>query len=323
MPANLKNYRVLVTPTSFAKNDPAIREALQAEVGEVVYNTSGKPLTSAELASLIPGIDGFIAGLDTIDRSVIQHADRLKVIARYGVGYDSVDVQAAREKGIVITNTPGANSTSVAELAVGLMISLARNITSAAQATRSFEWPRWQGISLEGKTVGLIGFGAIGRQVARMLGGFDCTLLAHDPIADEAVATTLGVRLVSRDEVIRRADFVTLHCPVLPDTRGMVNASFLATMKPGSFLINTARGELVDEQALLNALESGSLRGAALDVFASQPPSKGNPLLLHPRVIATPHMGAHTDSATNAMGWMALNDCLAVLRGQDPLYRVA
>jgi D-3-phosphoglycerate dehydrogenase len=322
MPANLKSCRVLVTPTSFAKNDPALRQALQSEVGEVVYNTTGKPLTAAELASIIPTFDGFIAGLDIIDRSVIHHADRLKVIARYGVGYDAVDLEAAREKGIVVTNTPGANSTSVAELAVGLMIALARNIIPAVQATRASEWPRWQGISLEGKIVGLIGFGAIGRQAARMLGGFDCTILAHDPIADEAVAAALGVRLVSRDEVVRRADFISLHCPVLPDTRGMVDASFLAAMKPGGFLINTARGELVDEGALLAALENGSLRGAALDVFSPQPPVKDSLLLAHPRVIATPHMGAHTDSATNAMGWMALRDCLAVLSGEEPLYRV-
>ncbi len=137
------------------------------------------------------------------------------------------------------------------------MLSLARNIPAAVQATRSGDWPRTQGISLKGKTVGLIGFGSIGKHVARMLGGFGCTLLAYDPVADEATAAVLNVQLVEQDEVAGRADILSLHCPMLPETRGMVDAGFLARMKPGSFLVNTARGELVNESALLAALESG------------------------------------------------------------------
>ena len=320
--ARLKNACILVTPTSFARDDITLRMALELEAGEVIYNQSGKPLTSPALSDMIRGVDGMIAGLDAIDRAALECADRLKVIARYGVGVDAIDLGAAREKGIVVTNTPGANSASVAELVVGLMLSLARSIPAAIQATRSGEWPRTKGISLKGKTVGLIGFGAIGRQVARMLGGFDCTLLAYDPVVDEASAAVLNVQLLERDEVTSRADFLSLHCPVLPETRSMVDAAFLTRMKPGSYLINTARGELVDENALLASLKSGHLSGAALDVFASQPPAPDNPLLLHPSVIATPHMGAHTDGAMSSMGWMALNDCLAVLRGEEPLYRV-
>ena len=322
MPSTLKNSRVLVTPTSFGKNEVALRTTLEIEVGEVVYNQSGKPLTSSSLAAQISGFDGMIAGLDDIDRNALEAADRLKVIARYGVGVDAVDLDAAREKGIIVTNTPGANSVSVAELAVGLMLSLARDIPASVQATRNGDWLRTQGITLKGKTVGLIGFGSIGKHVARMLGGFGCTLLAYDPVTDEATANVLNVQLRDLDEVTGRSDILSLHCPMLPETRGMVDANFLARMKPGSFLVNTARGELVNESALLAALESGHVRGAALDVFAPQPPDPANPLLSHPHVIATPHMGAHTDGAMNAMGWMALNDCLAVLRGEEPLYRV-
>jgi D-3-phosphoglycerate dehydrogenase / 2-oxoglutarate reductase len=322
MPSELKKMRVLVTPTSFAKNDPSMRAALESEVGEVVYNTSGKPLSADKLAALLPGVDGYIAGLDAIERRALAAADRLRVIARYGVGVDAVDLQAAREMGIVVTNTPGANSISVAELAVGLILSLARDIPAAATATRSGDWPRLSGITLEGKTVGLIGFGSIGQQVARRLSGFDCALLAYDPIADERRAASLGVILLPQDEVTSQADFLSLHCPLTGDTRGMVNAALLEKMKAGAFLVNTARGELVDETDLLAALEAGKLRGAALDVFSSQPPSRDNPLLNHPRLIATPHMGAHTDGATKAMGWMALRDCLAVLRGAEPQYRV-
>jgi D-3-phosphoglycerate dehydrogenase len=178
------------------------------------------------------------------------------------------------------------------------------------------------GFGLEGKVVGLLGLGSIGKQVARRLGGFDCTILAYDPAADTAFARTHDVELRPFDEVIGQADFLSLHLPVLPETSGMVNETFLSRMKPGAFLINTARGELIDEGALLAALQSGHLRGAALDAFSQEPPAADNPLLALPQVIATPHTGAHTDSATNAMGWTALRDCLAVLRGEQPAYPV-
>lgn len=299
-----------------------MRLALENAVGEVIYNNSGKPLDSHTLASLLPRVDGYIAGLDQIDHYALMLTSRLKVIARYGVGVDAVDLQAARQKGIIVTNTPGANSRSVAELTVGLMLSLARSIPSAASATRSGGWPRLSGISLQGKVIGLLGFGAIGRTVASLLSGFETTVLAYDPIVTPEQASELGAALTTLEEIIRQADIVSLHCPLTADTRHLVNAGFLGAMKPGAYLINTARGALVDEPALLAALESGSLGGAALDVFSTQPPEVDNPLLRHPRLVATPHMGAHTDGATNAMGWMALNDCLAVLRGEEPRYRV-
>lgn len=227
-----------------------------------------------------------------------------------------------RRGGIIVTNTPGANARSVAELTVTLLLLLARPVLRAAAETRAGGWPRLPGLSLAGKTVGLIGFGAIGRQTARLLGSFDCRLLAHDPMLNEATAAALGVRAAALDELLAESDFVLLHTLLSPQTRGLVDAAFLARMKPGACLINTARGELIDEAALLAALTDGRLRGAALDVFAAEPPAAGNPLLALPNVIATPHMGAHTDGATTAMGRMALADCLAVLRGEEPRYRV-
>jgi D-3-phosphoglycerate dehydrogenase len=320
---NLKECRLLVTPTSYGKNDPRLKTELEAQVREVIYNPTGKPLTSAEVAELIPGIDGYIAGLDGIDASALKAADRLKVIARYGVGVDSVDLEAARAQGIVVTNTPGANSVSVAELALGLMLALARQIPEAVEAVHQGKWPRYAGLSLEGKTVGILGLGAIGRQLARRLAGFDCRLLAYDPFGDPAVARDLHVKLTTLDQVLEAADFVSLHLPLLPDTRGMVNETFLSKMKKGSFLINTSRGEVVDENALRKALQDGDLKGAGLDAFAIEPPAPGNPLLLMPQVIATPHLGAQTDGATSNMGWFALRDCLAVLKGEQPVYKVA
>ena len=319
---DLKSCRVLVTPTSYARDDPSLRSELEAAVGEVIYNSTGRPLSSAQLAELLPGCHGYIAGLDRVDRGALEAADQLRVIARYGAGVDRVDLEAAREKGIVVTNTPGANSVSVAELTLGLMLALARSIPEANAATKGGEWPRLAGVSLEGKVVGLMGLGSIGKEVARRLAGFGCNLIAYDPVADVAFAEKYNVKLLPRDQVIRSADFLSLHVPALPETQGMVDGAFLGLMKPGAFLINTARGELVDEGALLLALESGRLRGAALDAFAQEPPGEEVPLLALPQVIATPHTGAHTDGATNAMGWGALRDCLAVLRGEEPAHRV-
>lgn len=319
---DLKSCRVLVTPTSYGRSDPRLRAELEAAVGEVIYNTLGRPLTSEELRALLPGCDGYIAGLDVIDRAALEAADRLKVIARYGVGIDNIDLAAAAEKSIVVTNTPLANASSVAELTIALMLALARSLPTLVAQTKAGQWPRTTGLTLEGKTVGLIGLGAIGKQVARRLRCFGCRIVAYDPAADTAFAAAHGVELSSLDEVLRQADFLSLHVPLTSETRGMVNTQFLARMKPGAFLINTARGEIVDETALLEALQSGHLRGAALDVFSRQPPDPNHPLLALPQVIATPHCGAHTDGALNAMGWGALRDCLAVLRGEEPAHRV-
>jgi phosphoglycerate dehydrogenase-like enzyme len=318
----LNECHVLVTPTSYGQQDAGLRTELEALVGRVTYNETGKPLSSAQLAALLPGVDGYIAGLDAIDAAALAAADWLRVIARYGVGTDNVDRAAARARGIVVTNTPGANAGAVAELAVALLLLLARPIISAAAATRAGGWPRTAGLSLGGKTVGLVGFGAIGRAVARLLAGFDCRLLAADPQCDVAMAALLGVTPVALDELLAAADFVSLHAPLTPETRGMVDAAFLARMKPGAALVNTARGELIDEAALREALVAGHLRGAALDAFASEPPPADHPLLALPNVIATPHMGAHTDGATTTMGRMAMADCLAVLRGEEARYRV-
>jgi D-3-phosphoglycerate dehydrogenase len=319
---NLKECRLLVTPTSYGKNDPRLKTQLEAQVGEVLYNPTGKPLTSAEVAKILPGVDGYIAGLDAIDAQALQAADRLKVIARYGVGVDNVDLAAARAKGIVVTNTPGANSVSVAELALGLMLALARQIPEAVEAVHQGKWPRYSGVSLEGKTIGILGLGAIGKQLARRLNGFDCKILAYDPFADAAFARDNHIELNSMDGVIEEADFISLHLPLLPETRGLVNEAFLNRMKKGSFLVNTSRGEVVDEAALLNALQSGRIKGAGLDAFTVEPPAAGNPLLALPQVIATPHLGAQTDGATSNMGWFALRDCLAVLNNEEPVYKV-
>ena len=202
------------------------------------------------------------------------------------------------------------------------MLALARQIPEAVEAVHQGKWPRYSGVSLEGKTVGILGLGAIGKQLARRLGGFDCRIMAFDPYADAAFAREHSVELASMEAVTERSDFISLHLPLLPETRGVVNEAFLNRMKKGSFLVNTSRGEVLDEAALLKALQTGHLKGAGLDAFTVEPPEAGNPLLALPQVIATPHLGAQTDGATSNMGWFAMRDCLAVLKGEQPAFQV-
>jgi D-3-phosphoglycerate dehydrogenase len=313
MSHDLKNCRVLVTPTTFGFYDEQLRKDLEEAVGEVIYNRLGRPLRSDELRELLPGCNGFIAGLDRVDCAALETADRLQVIARYGVGVDNVDLQAAAKKGIKVTNTPKANAASVAELTIGLLLSLARSIPEAAGLVREGKWPRLHGKTLEGKIIGLVGFGTVGKEVARRLQFWNSTLLAFDPFGDQDVARSLNVQLVELGELIRESDFISLHAPLLAETQHMVNAEFLLRMKRGASLVNTARGELVNEEALLFALDSGQLAGAALDVYTQEPPTADSPLRRHPRLISTPHCGAHTDGAANCMGREAVQDCLAVL----------
>ncbi len=322
MSSNLKACRVLVTPTSYARHDSRLRTELEAQVGEVVYNTTGRPLRSEEVRDLLHDCDGYIAGLDVIDRAALEAANRLKVIARYGVGVEKVDLAAAREKEIVVCNTPGANSNAVAELAIGLMLAAARQIPLANDATRGGGWPRLTGMALEGKVIGLVGLGAIGKCVARRLIGFECRLVAYDPYPDQRFAQQFGVELVPLERLLETADIISLHLPAVAETVGMVDAGFLARMKRGTYLVNTARGELIDEDALASALENGLLAGAALDTFRREPPGANSPLTRQPNLIATPHLGAQTDQAINSMGWMSYRDCMAVLRGETPMYPV-
>jgi D-3-phosphoglycerate dehydrogenase len=301
---------------------PALRTELERAVGQVQYSPEKRPLAAGELTGLVRGIDGWIAGLDEINAAVIAAADRLKVIARYGVGVDRVDLEAATQRGIVVANTPGANSAAVAELTIGLMLALGRRICQANREVRNGRWPRYSGVGLAGKTVGLVGFGSIGREVARRLAAFGCRILVADPYIDPEVVSGCRATLQSLDDLLPVSDFVCLHAAATPLTAGMVNDSFFRKMKPGAFLVNTARGELVDEAALGLAIESGRLCGAALDCFRREPPAADHPLLRLPQVIATPHTGAHTDEAVNAMGRMALDACLAVLRGERPAHVV-
>ncbi|MFL5926501.1 MAG: phosphoglycerate dehydrogenase [Gaiellaceae bacterium] len=250
-----------------------------------------------------------------VTADVIERGARLKVIGRAGVGVDNVDVDAATRRGIVVANAPESNIVSAAEHAVGLLLALARNIPQAHAALVAGRWERskWGGIELADKVLGVLGFGRIGRLVARRAVGLQMKVVAYDPFVSADRFRELGVESASFDEVLERADFVTLHLPLNDDTRGSIDAAAIARMRDGARLVNAARGELIDEDALVAALESGKLAGAAIDVFQQEP--YDGPLLRAPNVVVTPHLAASTEEAQDRAGMVVAEQVAAALDG--------
>jgi len=268
-----------------------------------------------DLERLLPQSDGIIAGDERLDRALLERAaSRLRVISRWGVGIDNVDLEAARELGIEVRNTPAVFADEVADVAIGYMIMLARRLHDIDAGVRAGEWPKPQGVSLAGRTLGVVGLGSIGRGVAQRGLAMGMTVVGIDPMpAAEAAAAELGVRLLGLDEVFAEADVVSLNLPMSPENRHLANEARLGSMKPGSFLVNTARGPLVDEDALVKALQSGRLAGAALDVFETEPLPAGSALRTMPNVILGSHNASNTLEAVRRVNRLAIDNLLAVL----------
>jgi D-3-phosphoglycerate dehydrogenase len=270
----------------------------------------------SDLAAIIGGYDGIVIRSATkLTADLIALGTSLKVIGRAGVGVDNVDVEAATRRGIVVANAPESNVVSAAEHTVGLIVALARNIPQAHAALVDGRWERskWGGVELAEKTLGILGFGRIGQQVARRAVGLQMRVVAYDPFVSAERFRELGVESDTHEGVIERADFLTLHLPLNDETRGAIDAKAIARMKPGVRIVNAARGELVDEGALLEALESGKVAGAALDVFPQEPYS--GPLLGAPNLVVTPHLAASTDEAQDRAGVIVAEQVAAALEG--------
>lgn len=268
------------------------------------------------LEEIVGGYEALIVRSATkVTADVLEHAGRLKVIGRAGVGVDNVDVDAATRRGIVVANAPESNVVSAAEHTIGLLVALARNIPQAHGALMEGRWERskWGGVELADKTLGVLGFGRIGRQVARRAVGLQMKVVAYDPFVVAERFRELGVEHASLEEVLARSDFITLHLPLTDDTRGSIDAAAFAAMRDGVRLVNAARGELVDEQALIAALESGKVAGAAVDVFSEEPYS--GPLLNAPNIVVTPHLAASTDEAQDRAGVIVAEQVVAALEG--------
>ena len=309
--------KILVTPTSFklSKGGPAL-ELLLSFSKDLVFNPQEKPLLEDELIPLLAGCEGCIAGLDFITRKVIEKAPELKVISRYGVGVDRVDLEAAREKGVVVCNTPGVNANGVADLVFALLLAIARRVPLLDRKTKEGQWLRSTGFELCGKTIGILGLGAVGKAVAKRAAGFSMKIMAYDPFLNKEYTLANGIIAASFDEVIKEADFISLHLPLMDETRNIINEDTMKSMKQGAVIINTARGGLIDESAAYNLLKSGHLGGLGLDAFETEPPGS-SPLFTLDNVVVTPHTGAHTAEAMAAMADMSVRNLIDVLSGKS------
>jgi len=249
------------------------------------------------------------------DRNLLERAPNLRVIGRAGVGVDNVDVEFATARGIVVMNTPGANAVAVAEHTLALMLALARHLMFADQSIRAGKWEKkaLQGTELQGKTLGIVGLGRVGTELARRARAMGMQVVAFDPYVSQRVAEDLNIRPAALDEVLTSSDYLSLHVGLTPQTQNMINPASIAKMKRGVYIVNCARGELIDESGLLTALESGQVAGAALDVFAKEPPGE-SPLLRHSKVIATPHIAGSTAEAQDAVGLQIAQQIAVYLR---------
>ena len=314
-------WRVLIGSRSFGQRFPGHIAWLEEAGCEVLPNSMGRAYRAAELMELLPGVDAIITGTDELTAEVIYAADSLKTIAKHGVGLETIDLEAAKARGIVVSATPGTNHHSVADLTMALLLALARGVVTSHNDVRQGGWRTFYGMELLDKTLGIIGLGRIGKEVCRRAQAFGMTVIACDPYPDTAWAAEHGVPFVALKELLARSDVVTLHAAAEMVEGPLIGAAELAQMKPTAFLINTARGALVDEEALADALRGRRIAGAGLDAFVKEPPV-GSPLLELDNVVLTAHLGGRTVDAQRKQGEMCIENCLRALRGEEPLYRV-
>lgn len=298
---------VAVTPRSFRNTDGRHRRLLDEhpDVG-VRYPDLDRHLDEDEMCELARGCTGLIVGTDPVTAPVLD-AGPLMAVVKYGSGMDNIDLDAASDRGIPVRDTRGANARSVAELAIGLLLALARHIPLHDRRVREGSWARETGTELAGRRLGLIGCGTVGREVATLADALGMEVVAHDPYVD-----TADVAQVPLDELLRTCDAVSLHAPLTDETRGMIGTAELDRMRPSAFLVNTARGALVDEAALAACLDDGRLAGAAFDSFTDEPPL-GSPLVGHDRFVSSPHAGASTEAAVVRTGVAAVEELLGLL----------
>lgn len=315
------NFTVLVTPRSFAQWDPAPLALLNESGFLVKRNPLQRPLTEEEMLKSISDVDGLIVGIDPVTKRVFEAAKRLKAISKYGVGVDNIDIEAATEHGVVVTSTPGANTEAVADLTFGMMIAASRKIAEADRAVKEGRWERFMGVDVWGQTLGIAGAGQIGKALARRAAGFNMKVIAYDVRHDREWSESAGVEYVELEQLMRRSDFIAVHLALTPETRGLIGKEIISLMKPTAVLVNTARGGIVDEKALAEALKEGTIFGAALDVFSEEPVNDQR-LLSSKSLITTPHIGAYSRGALNTMGLMSVENLTAVLKGLRPEYAV-
>lgn len=281
-----------------------------------------KIYTFDELKEIVEDIDGVVVGVDDWNEDVFKLAPKLKGMARFGVGVDNIDLNAAKEHGIIVCNSPGINSSAVAEQAVALLLSLIRNIPEMNRAVRKGEWPRPMFHELKSRTIGFLGFGAIARNVAQRLAGFGPEMIAYDKYPNQEAADKLGVRLVSQEEVLKESDIISIHLPATDETKHLINKETIQQMKDGVYIVNTARGSIVNEADMAESLESGKAAGFGTDVFEHEPIDLSGPLFKYDNYIATPHVSAETFENCETTSVVTAKALLAVFEGKEPENRL-
>jgi len=314
--------RILLTTTSF-QDTPGGHHTVLADTGWEVVTARG-PLSEADTLAVVGDCDGFICGDDAITRRVLEKArPRLKVLSKYGIGVDKIDVKTCTEFGIPLLFTPGVNHTTVAEHAFLLLLALEKNFLPQVDSTRSGGWKRQTGHELLDKTIGIVGMGRIGKEVATRARAFGMNVVGYDLHWDDGFSAAHGVtRAATLDDLFAAADYVSLHTNLTPETRDLVRAESIARMKPGVIVVNCARGEIVSTADMAAALASGRVRGYGTDVLDEEPPRPDHPLTKLPNCIVTPHVGSRTFESVERQAMAAVTNLVRAMRGEQPLAQV-
>ena len=307
--------RILVTPRSATKSGHPALAAFEEAGFEVVFSRPGVLPTEEDLRERLPGCVGYLAGVETISASVLENAKELKAISRNGTGADAIDLAAAERLGIKVLRAQGANARGVAELAMALLLCISRSLTQSDRSIKAQRWERHEGVELEGRTLGLVGCGQIGRLVTGFALAFGMKTVAYDPMPSWKDAPD-GFRYGPLDELLATSDAISLHCPPRPDGRPILDRETIGRLRKGAIIINTARGGLIDDDAMVEALDSGQVKGIGLDVFDDEPPRNWR-LAQHPKAVSSPHIGGYTPESIDRAMYSAVQNLLEAL-GSKP-----
>lgn len=305
----MSEKKILITPRSFGKNNRKPFEMLEEQGYKLIINQYGRILTEEEMKKEIEDVDAVIIGVDPLSKNVLSNAKKLKVISKYGVGVDNIDIGYAKSKGIIVERAVGANSNAVADYAFALMINAARKVSFIDRECRKLNWKKIKTIEMWGKTLGLIGLGSIGKGVAKRASGFNMNVIAYDVFKDEEYAKNNNIEYVSLEKVIKEADFISLHLPLNDNTKNLISDSEFDMMKETAVIVNTARGGIIDESALVRALKSNKIWGAGIDVFEKEPPEEKEIIELDNIVIGS-HCAASTLEAIDNMSLMSTENLI-------------
>jgi D-3-phosphoglycerate dehydrogenase len=310
--------KVLIAPSPLASLKGDFYTVLATAGFEFVYPKKAVQMLESDLLEQLPGIPAALAGSEPYTRKVFEACPQLKIVARVGVGYDAVDVQAATDHGVMVATAPGTNQDAVSEHCFMLILAFVKNLTHQHHLIREGQWPRAANRPIRGQTLGLVGLGRIGKSMTIRAKAFGMNVVAYEPFPDKAFVDAHGIRLLSLEDLLREADIVSLHLPALPQTYKLINAERLKLMKPNAILVNTARGAVVDEVALYDALKNKRIAGACLDVFEQEPPLPDNPLLKLDNIVMTAHMAGVDTQSRDDMARKAAECIAAVSRGEWP-----